>query len=763
MRYLNSHRLIYYEQFILLFLALLPLFLSAQTEGKLEVFLAVKDGRLVVDTSTFTSNQLPYPTGSQTQLVNLLNKNFAHLDSLADAGAEQWCFPNSVCKPLDASFAEGYRYLTMTDGKGPAVAVGFDDNSMMEGYDLALQDFFELYIFDIMVENIWAQTPLSIQPDKLGPRNYAKLQFPFSIKPPINTSRFRIIWDGQDTLSKAKTQQTLKGLDGQLWFRDAIQDRAEHYFFLSKFQLNYFVADSTVSVTPNRLARIIVKTDQQKEVRRAMYQLLPTPLFKASTKLPLESLLMNTSAGGGMLSYQFNLLKHFNYQFKPLPKLQTDMLQLTQMQLGKMNYSLRAINTPNGLLDSIPVLDQAFFFDIFANKVKNDSPPDTSNVAPPPLQSNPDGVIGANDFATNPRTFDNNRLKELDKQKPNKERRNFLGFGIDHSFGDGSVTRLIYQRLMKNGSTFSLQGGYAFNEDGVKNGGFFASGNFFTDYLFFNSLKKKLSMQVTANSTLTANRVFAGTPTTVRRSGGKAKFQLEWFREIKGQQMSSSLSMNTQRVEQNDLNGVIKLGKTTISFLDIGTTYFFKQPGKQHDAILLIQPELRLGLTGLEQSGGGTEYLTSNITLNWTCTMAKGFGFKFAGYWQHGSDKAPVFEQPSLKTAMNRGFKEDDIISQNLLGAQLEYWFPFPRFGNKWSGFNKYLFENIRLATFADFTRFSSPADITGHFLWSPGLGIRFIRFPAQVNFDWAYGMAPDGFNIGKSRFSIGLTLNGPL
>jgi len=752
----------YGKPLILLFLVLLPLFLSAQAEGKLEVFLAIKDGKLVVDTSTFTSDNLPYPADSQTKLVDLLNQNFAHLDSLVDAGAEQWCFPNSVCKPLDATFKEGYRYLTMTDGKGRMVAVGFDDNAMMDGYDLALQDFFELYIFDILIENVWAQTPLSIRPDKLGPRNYAKLQFPFSVKPPINTQGFSIIWDGQDTLSKAKTKQILKGLDGQLWFRNTIQNRAEHYFFLSKFQLNYFVADSTVSVSPNRLARIIVKSDRPKEVRRAMYQLLPTPLFKASTKIPLDSLLMDSSGGGGMLSYQFNLLRHFDYQPNPLPKLQTDMLQLTQMQLGKMNYSLRAINTPNGLLDSVPVLDQAFFFDIFANKIKNDSPPDTSNVPPPPLTPNEDGITNPSDLATNPRSFDNNRLRELDKQKPNKERRNFLGFGIDHSFGDGTATRLIYQRLMKDGSTFSAQAGYSFNEDGVENGGFFASGNFFTDYLFFNSLKKKLSLQVTANSTLTANRVFAGTPTKVRRSGGKAKFQLEWFREIKGQQISSSLSMNTQRVEQNDLNDV-NLGKTTISFLDIGTTYFFKQPGKQHDAILLIQPELRLGLTGLEQSGGGTKYLTSNITLNWTRTMAKGFGMKFTGYWQHGSDDAPIFEQPSLKTAMNRGFKEDDIIARDLLGSQIECWFPFPRFGNKWSGFNKYLFENVRLAAFADFTQFTSAPSITSDFLWSPGVGLRFVRFPAQVNFDWAYGIAPDGFNIGKSRFSIGLTLNGPL
>jgi hypothetical protein len=741
------------KTFLLLWVLAVPSLLLSQEMGALKVTLGVKDGKLVVASSEFKANGIAFPSLAKTELEAFLNRSFAEMDSLYEIRATQWDFPDMASQPLDEVFYEGYGYLTKQDGVGREVSEAFNEQVMLEGSDVSLSDFIQLNIFGPMASNLWVNSPLGLDLDGLLQSAYQKLEFEFTVKPPISLDSYVINWDGGHVLPKSKTRNILKGLDGQLYFRRKIKARVERYFKLTKYQLNYVISDLEVTVRPARLTRVIVKTKEKDAVHKVLYQVLPAAYFEIAIKIPVDSLPKYNNGDG----YIFSLFGQVDGNLAKLPKIQTDVLQISLIQLGKLNYSLESLTESDWL--EVPIEEKSSYSEIYISEVKANT---TAMNCPERIPAtNEDGVTATNDLPTDHASFDNERIDST-TEKCDKPKANSIGFGFDYSMGDGADIYLHAQHTAKDASSFSVQLGYAFNETGFKEGSFFFTGNYFKDYLFFDALQKRLSFQVTGQSSFTNNRVLEGVATKERRNGGKLRFQLDWFRDANGQQLSTNLGLQRQYIQLHDFQDVVK-SEMTLSFLEIGKTWFFGKSSAHRTNYLLVEPALKLGIAEDGNGGDAENYLVSNLHCNWQRRWPGGFGFSLSGYWQHGSAHTPLVEKPALSTSANRGFRQDDVIADDLVGLQPEIWLPLPHFGEKTGGFNDYLFERVRLAIFADVSWYAGGQYKGNDFLLSPGLGLRFIEFPAQVNFDWAWGIAPTNLNAGKSRFSISLTLKAPI
>ena len=737
---------------LLLFLIGAPCILMSQEMGALKVTLGVKDSKLVVASSEFNANGIVFPSTAKADLVAFLNQSFVELDSLVENRATAWNFPDIAAVALDTVFYQGYSLLTAQDGVGRPVSREFNRQVGEKDLPFSLSDFLGLKIFDPLSKYHWSRSPLSINFDDLEERDIQNLEFEFSVKPPFSLNKYVVKWDGDHVLPKSKTQKILGSLDGQLYFQNKIEELVESYFILTKYQPIYDISDSVASIIPTRLTRIIIKTKNKADVHKVLYQLLPAEYYKIAAKIPVDSLPKFNN-----VDYIFSLFDQVDGKLSKLPRIQTDVLQISLIQLGKLNYSLGQLSKSDFV--DVPNLDKNPYSEMYISQIEVD----TSSVTPPKRipSTNEDGVIAANDLPSDHSSFDNERIDPKAK-KPEKPNNTDLGVGFNQSFGDGNDVYLNFQHTAKDASSFSVQTGFTFNENGIKNGGLFISGSYFKDYLFFDALNKKLSLQITGQSTYTTNRVLEGIEAKERRTGGKVRLQLDWFRDADGHQLTTYLSLQSQKLNLRDFQEK-SISETTLSFLEIGKIWFLGKASAHRTNYLIVEPEIKLGFAQNSGNGEIVNYLVSNLRLNWQRRWPRGFAFSFGGYWQHGSKLTPLVEQPALNTSTNRGFRQDDIISNKLIGLQPEIWLPLTGSDKNNGGFNDYLFKKVRLALFTDATWYSRGQDKGDDLLLSPGLGLRFIEFPAQVNFDWAWGIAPQNLNAGKSRFSISLTLKSPI
>lgn len=732
---------------------------AQQQFGTLTIELAVRNSQLVVGQSTFEANGIAYPDDTEARLVSYINETFSAFDQQLRSDSSLECFANM--KANNPELLTCYQTLTQVDTNGEGAAMAY-----VEALPEAdIQFDFRQYIFLALTECLWQGSPILLDPDQFDLMNYISLRFPLQIRPPVNPDRINIVWDHQDTLSRRKVKKILRGLEQALWFEKDIKAKLESYYALLNNELEYKIGDTLIQVIPQKISRVLVTTDNAADAAAVFYNLLPTPIYEKYLKIPADSLLI-TNEFSTQQSYNFNLFKEGETAFRDLPIFETDVFQIAQMQLNKLNYALTVNPTPSMLfnnLDAGTELEQ--YLDVVANKIAPAQQEDSSNVHVAAPVPNADGVMGVSGQDNNPNAFGGQRLEDRAKGKTNKIRRNYLGLGFDYFIQDAVHVNGIYQRKMKDGSNLSAKIGYAFNENGVSNGGVYASGNYFKDFVFFQALKKRVSVQLTANSLFSANRIILEDSLKERRSGGKFQTEIEWFRNISGNLLLSRISLASQKVTLTDFDDIGKLN-TTIAFAEIGFFHNYFKNSAQFATRLVLEPTFRLGLNGINSDTASDFYLTSKLRLHFNQNLSQGFSFNLDGHLEFDSKYAPAFEQSALQTNQNRGFKEDAVIGRSSWTLQPEFWIPLPKFGDPTSTINQYLFKYIRIAVFTDISYFDKmlvTQGTTKGFWYSPGLGIRFIKFPTQINFDWAYGIAPNEILPGRSQFSINLTLNAPL
>lgn len=731
---------------IVFFLFLTP-YLTAQSAATLQVQLGIENNTIVVTDATFES-ELTYPTDTKTQLVSLINNGFNTLDSMMRNDATEWCV-DQICYPL-GDFSEDYLILTEEDGAVEDVVNNYFDN--LETWDL--RDLFEENLFDILQANVLNGTPLTLIGQEFEDEEYETFNFIFPVKAPIQVDKMNVLWLAKDTL-KAKTKcRLLKGLDGQLFFKNNILDRLSNYYSNLSFQPEYFITPEEIRVLPPRVSRFLVKTKVEKEVDKMAYLLLPHREYKAFLKMPKDSI--KIESGAGEYIYQYNLLAKANQQFDRLPILPTNTLGQSQAQIVRQGYTLNVLPTLNDLLGTIDISEQHLYLDVVASQVTTKQ--DTTNV--PPATPN---VAEGDAFGTNVRSDEFEATDAVaDQRRVTDIKRNFIGLGIDFFLQDETRFKAVYQRLMQDGGNLSFELAYAFNESGIAEGGLIFSGRYAKDYLFFNALKKRLAVQLSAGTDFTSNRVFNNTFYKERRTGGSFRTEIDWYRDRNNRLFQSALKLNEEQVNLESFEGTAAI-ETNIFSTEWNNTFYAISPIKLFTTRFKLENSLKLGWAGINEDTKATFFSTGKIQANLNQKLVKGMAIDLTAYTQWNSSETPFFEQIGHQVNINRGFKQDVVIGRNLLGGTIEFWTPLPRFGDKQSKLNNYFYKHLRLAIFSDFSRYNKVLTSTESVkLWSPGLGLRLIMPPAQVNFDWAMRRSKTEGLGGGSQFSINLILNSP-
>lgn len=732
---------------LLIFFLFFTFSLTAQSAATLQVQLGIQNQKIVVTDATFTS-ELTYPADAKTQLVNLINNGFAVLDSLIKNDSMQWCV-NQSCYPLE-EFATDYLILTEEDGEVEEVVSNYFDN--LDTW--VLSELFEDYLFDILQKTIFTGTPLTLTGQGFEDEDYESFTFTFPVKAPIQVDKINVLWLEQDTLKLKNKNRLLKGLDGQLFFENAILNRLSNYYSNLSFQPEFFITPEEIRVLPPKISRFLVKTNNEKEVDKMAYILLPHRDYKAFLKLSKDSI--RIESGAGEYIYPYNLLAKANQQADQLPILPSNTLGQTQAQLVRQGYSLNVVPTINNLLEGIKDEEQHLYLDLVANQVTTNS--DTSNVQP----ATPN-VANGDAFGTDVINDEFGATEEIaDQSTPTDIKRNFIGLGVDFFLQDETRFKVVFQRLLQDRSNLSLEVAYAFNESGIAEGGLVFSGSYAKDYLFFNALKKRLSLQISAGSNFTANRVFNNEFFKERRTGGKVRTEIDWYRDRTNQLFQSYLSLKEEKVALDNFEETAAIS-TTIFSTEWGNIFYTISPIKLFTTRFKLENSLKFGWTGVNEDSQATYFSTGRIQANLNQKIVKGMAFDFTAYTEWNSPNTPFFEQIGHQVSVNRGFKEDAVIGRSLLGGTIEFWTPLPKFGNKASKLNAYFYKHLRLALFSDFSRYNKVLDEEDAVnLWSPGLGLRLLMPPVQINFDWAFRRSSLNNLSGGSQFSLNLILNSP-
>ncbi|MDX2067339.1 MAG: hypothetical protein SFV55_02875 [Haliscomenobacter sp.] len=731
---------------------------AQQTFGKLTIHLGIKNHRIVIDSATFEDQKLAYPPDTKEVLTKFIQESFDQLDVQMKSNSSSGCLNSGIVDFSELS--RTYSQITALDTSGTVAAQLYGADS---GDDIAFD--FTNYLFEALGKCFWEGSPIIANTDDYDALNYMKLSFPLDIRPPIDLDKMLIVWDQKDTLSRNQTKQILNGLDRKLWFKKAILTKIERHYFLLNNILDYTIGDDLILVLPNKIARVQVSTDRVEQVDQVFYNLLPTKLFRQYLKTPRSNLTIGDSLSSRP-KFNFDLMKQGGLALGQLPVFETDIFQWHQLQLNKLSYSLKVEATPSTVFqrqDEQAHLEQ--YVDVIAEKLADAQAKDSSNIKAAMPTPNEDGVLGAPGQFNPQNGMGHQTPMEPSERKKTGLRRNYLGLGFGYYIQDAFQVNGIFQRLMKNGSTLSAKFGYTFNEQGTVNGGLFVSANYFQDYVLFNTLKKRMSIQLTANSLFSGNRVFEGESYKERRNGGKILSELEWFKNLNGNQLLSRLSFTAQEVSLSRSLDVDK-SSTSISYLEFDLIHNYFKNRAQTSTRLMIEPNFKLGWTSADGGKSVDLYTISNLQFRFRQDLAKGFVFSLAGQSEYDSPKTPFFEQFALQNSLNRGFKEDAAIGRFNWTLQPEFWTPVPQLGAKWGKINQFLSQNIRFAVFTDISYIDKIWAGNGDkkaTWYSPGVGIRYLKSPTQINLDWAYGFTEPLQMSAKGQFSINLIVNGPL
>jgi len=330
------------------------------------------------------------------------------------------------------------------------------------------------------------------------------------------------------------------------------------------------------------------------------------------------------------------------------------------------------------------------------------------------------------------------------------KRNNFLGGGVIYHPDQGVRLLGRYQRKELGPGNLSLQLG-----DQSKD--VLGSGNYFSDFVFFNSLgHRRLSLQFSGASDVNAKRLLSGIATDERRTGGLARGELELFRDWNGHLLRVYGEGRRATVE---LSGeTISTSKNNLTTLDFGAFYLFQSQTYQRS--WRLEPMLRFGL-GLAASEPRFQRFTVNGTFHQK--LSNSYELDFTGHLGLATENTPVFELPSFGGAeVLRGFRSDALLGRRLWSLQNEFWLPVPRTQNAVKGIGVFLQRNVRLAGFVDVGGIQQTTTGDSGIHAGPGLGLRVLYYPMVLKLDWAYGLGNNSDLPNRGRFYFSVGVNSP-
>lgn len=297
-------------------------------------------------------------------------------------------------------------------------------------------------------------------------------------------------------------------------------------------------------------------------------------------------------------------------------------------------------------------------------------------------------------------------------------------------------------------------------------------GNLDLDWLWFETIHRRASLQISGSTDATAQRILGGIRTDERRTGGGLHAELEIFRDRDG--LKWSIFAEPHRETASLTVAGTESAKVNLTTITLAGPLVFQHWNIVHPMNIVFTPEVKTGSSGANVSSPYA-VTTVRVGLHRRLSNTKLLSMDLSSSFQMATSETPIVDLPSLGGSESvRGFQADDALGHLLWTIQSELWAPVPGTTNAdEQGIKGFLKKNIRLAGFFDVGGVSDTkvtnlpglasanrASIGGT-REGPGLGIRFIQGLIALKFDWAYGFGQGVFGSGHGRFYISVSTNG--
>lgn len=478
--------------------------------------------------------------------------------------------------------------------------------------------------------------------------------------------------------------------------------------------------------------------DNDVNVDKVLYSVLTEQAFRAYLKHRPE---IRTQK-------QFNYLANTG---KSGPYLNASCLQIQQLLVNQLGYSLSFSFAPN----TNEPLASSFNLTIQKNSTEDETAVESNNETPEsaPPTANSAGLVTAHQQEEQAETEFGSSDK---KAHTTKDKKRYVGGGAEYQpdkgtrfFGLGQLSR--FPLFPDTVNSFSLKGG------GQGTAGGIGAVNYYSDYVFFNTLHRRVSVQLTVSSELDPNRNLGAAPIDERQSLGFGRIEFEPFRDWSGSMLRLFAEGRHETIALHPRTSpVTKMNLTT---LDLGAFYLFQSSEVENPRRIRFQPLLRMGL-GLAINE--PRYNKLLATGNFHQTLPSRFEFDLSGRLERASPQTPRFELPTLGGGdVIRGFRRDDGLGRTLWSLQHELWVPMPLGNESSMGLKAMLREKVKLAPFFDVGGIYQTVTTTPGVRSGLGLGVRFIYSPIIFKIDYGYGFgaALNAGSRGKFYFSLGSNL----
>ncbi|MBV8438226.1 MAG: BamA/TamA family outer membrane protein [Silvibacterium sp.] len=337
---------------------------------------------------------------------------------------------------------------------------------------------------------------------------------------------------------------------------------------------------------------------------------------------------------------------------------------------------------------------------------------------------------------------------ETSKASP-KDKKGYVGAGFSYLSGQGvrPIGAFEYQRLL-GVADITLESGSA---NYLANG----SGSASFDYLGFQKLHHRLSLDLNGGSDTTYHRLIGIRLLNERRNGGTAHAQFEVLRDPLGSSLRFYVDSGAQTVTLTDpeLSGpAATVISDTLVSTDVGATYVLSSLQSARPFQLQINPTVRAATA----ANGG--FAKGSLTTTYHQEALGTSVFEVKAQFSAATDLVPVYELPSFGGVSSlRGFRADDLLARRVWTVQPELWHGLPRHAGSEDAVAQFLNNNVRLAVFCDFggayQTYAGPPGVKA----GPGIGLRALYHQVTFRLDWAYGLGTvaTGSGHGRAYFSV--------
>lgn len=538
-------------------------------------------------------------------------------------------------------------------------------------------------------------------------------------------------------------RSALKPLDGTLWDAATIREELSQFYSplgLAAQSVPGPAGTNEIAINEGfRIARIVLTVGDvsDRDVGKILWIVLSQTDFDRARKRPLK-----LDKDDAVLNYS-----DLGYAMGDEPFEFAGRIQEQQLMLAEIGFT--ASLQPSTMASTTAQQ----YHDIRIQKSASDPPQQSTTPAPAPAPLDPGGAAGIASPSQTPPAAPSSTLQSLDKlDKPW-----FVGGGLIYKPGQslsvfGLLTRSRIPFPLPN-SSFSIQGGYP--------AGSTVAVNYSADYIGFDTLHQRLSLNLNGSRDVTLHRYLLGQKLDQLQTGGTGRLIWEPFHDLHNGllQVVGEFQRSTVTLESN----VAVAQKINLSTFRVTALYQYQSELSRYSHFLKIEPFVE---TGLGLSATESVYGLEGADVNYHQNLGP-VAPDFTAHFQQASRGTPLVEMPSFGGAeVLRGFRADDAIGRRYATLQSELWVPVPGIpraaaGGAAQGELASILSKLRLSPLGDFggawqTSGSEPGMRAG-----AGLGLRLDMTAGLYHIvgklDWAYGFGPaaTGGSRGKFYFSL--------